>query len=81
MSQTTYRGHGNLIQTEPAGKGGIIMPLIHILDDQTANQIAAGEVVERPVNAVKDWWKIPLMPEAEALRWKLRKADLLHPHQ
>lgn len=30
------------------------MPLIHILDEVTASQIAAGEVVERPVNAVKE---------------------------
>lgn len=30
------------------------MALIHILDEVTASQIAAGEVVERPVNAVKE---------------------------
>lgn len=30
------------------------MAVIHILDEVTASQIAAGEVVERPVNAVKE---------------------------
>ena len=30
------------------------MALIHVLDEVTAKQSAAGEVVERPVNAVKE---------------------------
>ncbi len=40
---------------------------IQQLDETTIGHIAAGEVVERPAQVVKDYWKTALMLEQHTL--------------
>ena len=53
--------------------------MIQVLDSFISDKIAAGEVIERPLSIVKDWWRTPSMPGPTALCRNSKRRKILHP--